>query len=79
MCGSSSKSCAVRFRWGYGRVNDRTYAFYVSIISASLLSSEMGLWLAAAMPGIDRWNKGFFRARFVTIVVTITIPDRGAE
>ena len=42
--------------------------FYISIVSAALLLSAMGLWFVAVMPGIDRWNKSFFRDYFIAIM-----------
>ncbi|MBQ9000924.1 MAG: histidine kinase [Eggerthellaceae bacterium] len=44
-------------------------AFYLSTISASLLSSLLGLWFAAVMPEIDRWSKRFFLGYFVILVL----------
>ena len=42
--------------------------FYISVVSAALLLSAMGLWFVAVMPGIDRWNKSFFRDYFIAIM-----------
>ena len=43
--------------------------FYFSIISAALVLSVMGLLFTAAMPGIDRWSKRFFRSYFIVLMV----------
>ena len=38
--------------------------FYVSIFSAALLLSVLGLWFTAIIPGTDRWSKRFFLMYF---------------
>lgn len=43
----------------------RITTFYFSIISAGLLLSILGLWLAVIVPGIDRWNRRFFMCYFI--------------
>ena len=43
--------------------------FYIAIISAALVLSVMGLWFAAVIPGIDRWNKRFFRGYFIVFML----------
>ena len=47
---------------------DFYYYFYFSIVTGALLLGAMGLWFTAVMPGIDRWNKRFFRAYFIVIM-----------
>lgn len=44
--------------------------FYFSIISTALLLSALGLWLTAAMPGIDRWGKRFFQGYFAVLIAS---------
>ena len=43
--------------------------FILFILGAILALSMMGLWFAAAMPGIDRWNKRFFQAFFIILML----------
>ena len=43
--------------------------FYYFIIGATLLLSMLGLWLTAIMPGVDRWNKRFFRSFFIVLIL----------
>ena len=43
--------------------------FYFSILSAALVLSVMGLLFAAAMPGIDHWNKRFFLDYFTVFIL----------
>ncbi len=40
-----------------------------SIISAVLALSVLGVWLTAIIPGIDRWNKRFFRSYFIVFIL----------
>ena len=42
--------------------------FYFSITIAALVLSAMGLWFTAIMPGVDRWNKRFFRNYFTLLI-----------
>ena len=42
--------------------------FYFSIISAALALSLLGLWFTAALPGIDRWSRRFFRVYFIVLM-----------
>ena len=42
--------------------------FYFSIISVALVSSVMGLWFTAVMPGMDYWNRRFFLVYFVVLM-----------
>ena len=44
--------------------------FYVSIISAALLLSVLGLWLTAIVPELDRWNKRFFLSYFFVFMMS---------
>ena len=44
-------------------------AFSLSLVSASLLSSLLGLWLAATTPGTDRWSKRFFLGYFSVLAL----------
>lgn len=39
--------------------------FYIFISGAALLISVLGVWFTVIMPGIDRWNKSFFRGYFL--------------
>jgi two-component sensor histidine kinase len=43
--------------------------FYFSVTSAILLLSLLGLWLAATLPGTDRWNKRFFLGYFIVLAL----------
>ncbi len=43
--------------------------FYFSIISSALVLSLMGLWFTAIMPGIDGWNKRFFKDYFIAFLL----------
>ena len=45
--------------------------FYYFIIGATLLLSALGLWFTAIMPGIDRWNKRFFRSFFIVLMSSV--------
>ena len=45
--------------------------FYYFIIGATLLLSTLGLWFTAIMPGIDRWNKRFFRSFFIVLMSSV--------
>ena len=49
-------------------MNDWTNIFYYSVVSAALVLSALGIWFAAAMPGIDRWSKRFFMGYFAVLV-----------
>ena len=42
--------------------------FYISITTTAGVLSAMGLWFTAVMPGIDRWNKRFFRYYYLVIM-----------
>lgn len=39
--------------------------FYIFISGAALLISGLGVWFTVIMPGIDHWNKSFFRGYFL--------------
>lgn len=43
--------------------------FIYFIVGATLLLSLTGLWFIAIMPGIDRWNKRFFRTLFTLFIL----------
>ena len=43
--------------------------FYCFILGAALLLALLGVWLTAVMPGLDRWNRRFFRSYFVVLTV----------
>ena len=45
--------------------------FYYFIIGSTLLLSALGLWFTAIMPGIDRWNKRFFRSFFIVLMLSV--------
>jgi sensor histidine kinase YesM len=47
--------------------------FYFSIISAMLLLSVLGMWLAAVVPGIERWSRRFFLSYFVVFVLCCVV------
>ena len=49
-------------------MNDWNDAFYISITTTVGVLSAMGLWFTAVMPGIDRWNKRFFRDYYLVIM-----------
>ena len=42
--------------------------FYLSIISAALVLSVMGLLFVGVMPGIDSWSRHFFRGLFSVLL-----------
>ena len=46
-----------------------TELFYVSVFSAALLLSAMGLWITAVVPGVDRWSKRFFLRYFTVFIL----------
>ena len=50
-------------------MNDWSTVFFISIITAAVIISGVGLWMTTAMPGIDRWNKRFFRGYFSVLIV----------
>ena len=50
-------------------MNDWSSFFYYFIIGATLLLSTLGLWFTAIMPGIDSWNKRFFRNFFIVLML----------
>jgi len=50
-------------------VNGWTAFFYYFTIGATLLLSMLGLWFTAIMPGIDGWNKRFFRLFFIVLIL----------
>jgi Putative regulator of cell autolysis len=43
--------------------------FYVFIFGTALLLSALGIFFAAVIPGIDRWNKQFFLGYFVVFLL----------
>jgi hypothetical protein len=43
--------------------------FYFFIIGVTLLLSVLGLCFIAIIPGIDRWNRRFFRAFFIVLIL----------
>ena len=50
-------------------MTDWSPIFYFSIISSALMLSLLGLWFAATMPGIGRWNKRFFVDYFIALLL----------
>ncbi|MBQ7656943.1 MAG: histidine kinase [Clostridia bacterium] len=50
-------------------MTDWSPIFYFSIISSALMLSLLGLWFAATMPGIGRWNKRFFVYFFIALLL----------
>ena len=50
-------------------MNGLTDFLYYFIIGATLLLSMLGLWFTAIMPGVDRWNKHFFRRFFIVLML----------
>ncbi len=50
-------------------MTDWSPIFYFSIISSALMLSLLGLWFAATMPGIGRWNKRFFVDFFIALLL----------
>ncbi|MDO4537052.1 MAG: histidine kinase [Coriobacteriales bacterium] len=44
-------------------------AILISMVSAALLLSVLGLWFTAIIPGIDRWNRRFFWSYFSVIML----------
>ena len=45
--------------------------FYYVIIGSTLLLSTLGLWFTAIMPGVDRWNRRFFRSFFLVLILSV--------
>ena len=45
--------------------------FYYFIIGSTLLLSTLGLWFTAIMPGVDRWNRRFFRSFFLVLILSV--------
>ena len=43
--------------------------FYVFMLGVALLLAMLGVWFTAIMPGLDRWNKRFFRVYFIVLTV----------
>ena len=43
--------------------------FYISLSSAALMLSLLGIWLTAIIPGLDRWSKRFFLAYFLVLLL----------
>ena len=41
-------------------MNSWIHSFNLSISSAALLLSAMGLWFTSVISGIDRWSRRFF-------------------
>ncbi len=41
--------------------------FYSFILGAALLLAVLGVWFTAIMPGLDRWNRRFFRSYFIIL------------
>ena len=41
----------------------------VSIFSAALMLSIVVIWFSAAIPGIDRWSRRFFRSYFIVFIL----------
>ena len=44
-------------------------SFYVFTSGAALLLSLVGQWFTAIMPGINRWNRRFFRGYFIILML----------
>ena len=44
--------------------------FYFFIIGVTMLLSMMGLWFTAILPGIDRWDKRFYKRYFLVLMLT---------
>ena len=42
---------------------------FLFILGAILVLSMTGLWFTSVMPGIDRWNKRFFQAFFIILML----------
>ena len=45
--------------------------FYYFIIGSTLLLSTLGLWFTAIMPGVDHWNRRFFRSFFLVLILSV--------
>ena len=52
-------------------MNSWIYSFNVSISSAALLLSVMGLWFTSVISGIDRWSRRFFKWFFAMLVLCV--------
>lgn len=50
-------------------MNGLSEIFYISIISAALLLSMIGLWFTAIIPGVDHWSKRFFQSYFIVFML----------
>ncbi|MCR4819026.1 MAG: histidine kinase [Fretibacterium sp.] len=51
-------------------MSNLTDLFYFFIGGVALLLSVLGLWVTTIMPGIDRWNKRFFRVYFIFLMMS---------
>ena len=52
-------------------MNGWTDYFYYFIIGVTLLLSMLGLWFTAIIPGINGWNKRFFRCFFIVLILNV--------
>jgi hypothetical protein len=52
-------------------VNGWNDFFYYFIIGSTLLLSTLGLWFTAIMPGVDHWNRRFFRSFFLVLILSV--------
>ncbi|WP_031554837.1 sensor histidine kinase [Oribacterium sp. FC2011] len=43
--------------------------FYYFLIGVTILLSIHGLWFTAILPGIDQWNRRFFRSFFILLII----------
>ena len=50
-------------------MNDWIRSFDLYVSGAALLSSALGLWFTAVIPGLDRWSKRFFMGYFIAFTL----------
>ena len=50
-------------------MNDWSNYLLFSIISAALMLSLLVIWFSTVIPGMDRWNRRFFRSYFIVFIL----------
>jgi signal transduction histidine kinase len=50
-------------------VSDWSNYIWFSIVGAALMLSVLVVWFSAAIPGMDRWNRRFFRSYFIVFIL----------